>query len=138
MIKLLNESPSLDSFNSTITEHPDLDGEPVTLKWYDGDKLVGTILVDTEPASDGYMWFGSFEVDPEYRGMGIGTQILGYAMDEYRAGALGVRKDNKTAIGLYRKMGFKGRGDDYTEDGIPYMRMYYEPNRIDSGVAESR
>ena len=111
MIRLLNEKLRLDDFRSTVTRHTEQEGKPVTLKWYDGKTKVAEILVDTEPAIDGYRWIGDVEVNPEYRGNGLGTQVIQYVMKEYGAGALGVRVDNEIALGLYKKAGFKIEGE---------------------------
>mgnify|MGYP007012590728 CR=1 FL=1 len=54
MIRLLTENLSLDDFRSTVTRHIEQEGKPVTIKWYDGKTKVAEVLVDTEPAIDGY------------------------------------------------------------------------------------
>jgi hypothetical protein len=111
----------------------DKEGKPITLTWYDGIKKVATILTDTEPASDGYKWFGSFEVYPEYRRRGLGDQIIKLITSKYGAGALAVLKTNKPAINLYKKNGFKiskERLDD------KYYYMYLEKNKV-STITES-
>lgn len=138
MIRLLESQQryTLDDFKLTRSKDTETEGEPVTLKWWNGKELVGEILVDTVPAIDGYRWFGTFEVNPKYRGHGLGTQILKYTMDKYKAGALGVRTDNEIALGLYKKMGFKIKGDTYTQDDGEYYRMYYKPNIDKSAVKE--
>ena len=50
-------------------------------------------------------------------------------MDKYKAGALGVRVDNEIALKMYKKAGFKIKGDTFMEDGAEHYRMYYKPNQ---------
>lgn len=68
-------------------------------------------------------------VDKEYRGKGIATQMLDYAMKEtMKAGVeaftLEVRVSNAPAIALYEKLGFENKGirrnfyDNPTEDAL--------------------
>ena len=129
MISVLYEKLSLDDFRSTTTKHTEQDGKPITVKWYDGKTKVAEVLVDTEPAIDGYRWIGDVEVNPEYRGNSLGTQVIQYVMKKYRAGALGVRVDNEIALKMYKKVGFKIKGDTFMEDGAEHYRMYYKPNQ---------
>ena len=86
------------------------------------------MLVDTVPALDGYLWFGSFRVTQKYRNSGIGSQILKLiTSNKYKAGALSVLKDNKIAIHLYEKFGFK---ISKSRTNNQYYYMYLEKNKI--------
>ena len=136
MIRLLNEKLSLNDFRSTVTRHTNQEGKPVTIKWYDGKTKVAEVLVDTEPAIDGYRWIGDVEVNPKYRGNSLGTQVIQYVMDKYKAGALGVRVDNEIALKMYKKAGFKIEGETFVDDGAEHYRMYYKPNFDKSAVKE--
>ncbi|QOR39607.1 GNAT family N-acetyltransferase [Billgrantia diversa] len=72
----------------------------------------------------------SFCVHPEARGSGLGRRLL-EALEEvavrHDAEALGleVRADNRVALGLYRRMGFRLERwlDDYYEDGCAGWQM---------------
>ncbi|MCE8018243.1 GNAT family N-acetyltransferase [Halomonas sp. MCCC 1A17488] len=72
----------------------------------------------------------SFCVHPEARGSGLGRQLL-EALERVALGhdaeALGleVRADNRVALGLYRRMGFRLERwlDDYYEDGCAGWQM---------------
>jgi [ribosomal protein S18]-alanine N-acetyltransferase len=72
----------------------------------------------------------SFCVHPEARGSGLGRHLL-EALElkavEQGAGMLGleVRADNRIAIGLYRRMGFRLERwlEDYYEDGCAGWQM---------------
>lgn len=104
------------------------EGQSLILSWYDNNKFVATVLVDTIPASDGYLWFGSFRISKKYRNHGLSEQILRLITSpKYKAGALAVAKNNKIAIHVYEKVGFKiskSRIDD------EYYYMYLEKNKI--------
>ena len=118
----------LNGFKLTCSKDAESEGEPVALRWWCGKELVGEILVDTVSAIDGYRWIGNIEVNPKFRGCGLGTQILKHAMDEYKAGALGVRVDNEIALRMYKKVGFEIKGDTFMEGGAEHYRMYYKSN----------
>lgn len=79
--------------------------------WLDGDKMVAHVCVFTarkkDPRYDGYNWISSLEVSPEYRGYGLGKQLLDFAVDTMGGTALGVYKDNEIAIKMYKDKGFK-------------------------------
>ena len=79
--------------------------------WLDGDKMVAHVCVFTarkkDPKYDGYKWISSLEVSPEYRGYGLGKQLLDFAVDTMGGTALGVYKDNAVAIKMYKDKGFK-------------------------------
>ncbi|MCE8020597.1 GNAT family N-acetyltransferase [Halomonas sp. MCCC 1A11036] len=72
----------------------------------------------------------SFCVHPQARGSGLGRQLL-EALERvairYDCTALGleVRVDNRAALGLYRRMGFRLERwlDDYYEDGCAGWQM---------------
>ncbi|MFW3616376.1 GNAT family N-acetyltransferase [Billgrantia antri] len=72
----------------------------------------------------------SFCVHPDARGSGLGRQLL-EALERvailHNAEALGleVRADNRIALGLYRRMGFRLERwlDDYYEDGCAGWQM---------------
>lgn len=72
------------------------------------------------------LWLTWFCVAPEYRGRGIGTQLLRYVIDEVRE--LGIQKlyvdtssdkSYATAVTIYKRFGFREEGGllDYYDDG---------------------
>ena len=97
------------------------EGKSKVYSWYDDGKFVGTILIDTVPASDGNKWFGSLRVNKKYRGHSIGDQIIDFAIKK-GASALAVYKDNEIAIHMYEKHGFK-ISKDRTDDEFYFMYL---------------
>ena len=73
---------------------------------------------------------------PEYRGMGIGAKMLEAIMDCGRAkGITDFHLSAQiTAIGFYRKMGFKAYGEEFLEAGIRHINMGRTPDK-DRGPA---
>jgi [ribosomal protein S18]-alanine N-acetyltransferase len=95
----------------------DVDGEEGTLVGY----LVVSRYVDAWHVMN-------VAVDPDHRGRGIATMLLerlfALTADDARRGyTLEVRVSNATAIALYERLGFEGRG---------IRRGYYTDNREDA------
>lgn len=70
----------------------------------------------------GHHILNNFEVTPNYRGKGLSNDLLDYAVKKKHADHLWVNEDNKIAIHLYLKYGFKYTGDKQVEDG--HTRLY--------------
>lgn len=68
--------------------------------WFDNKNLVGYVCV-----TNGHIKV--LEVTPDYQNKGIGTEIFKFAVKKLGGKILGVYKDNKTAIDIYKKNGFK-------------------------------
>ncbi len=68
---------------------------------------------------------------PEFQGRGIGTKLLKTAMTQAPESMLCVRKKNKRAVKLYRKLGFRIVGETPSRD-MPSWVM-----RSTSGVSRS-
>lgn len=77
----------------------------------------GHIFVGTKDNS-----IGNFEVEKEYRGYGIGEALLKYAIKKLGGNNLWVYSDNKVAIKMYEKYGFK-IDDESTYKGDKYVTM---------------
>ncbi len=60
------------------------------------------------------IWIEDLYIEPEYRGMGIGTQFFQHIEETYRGKAvrycLEVAADNENAIKVYEKNGFERVG----------------------------
>jgi ribosomal protein S18 acetylase RimI-like enzyme len=99
------------------------DHDPVLLLASDGDRLVGYGLAYAVPAADGWLadtWatgrrvgeIESLGVLPEYRGRGIGSELLRQLHDDLRDQGvvdlvLGVVPGNTDAIRLYERHGYR-------------------------------
>ncbi|MFL1492634.1 GNAT family N-acetyltransferase [Pseudomonas antarctica] len=64
-------------------------------------------------------------IDPQYRGQGLGQQLLRYAIEHLNADELDVNEQNPQALGFYFKQGFEviGRAE---HDGLgqPYPLLH--------------
>lgn len=73
---------------------------------------------------DGHI--GRMAVLPEWRGKGVGTQLLRGLMAE--ASNLGMRRlalsAQTHAASFYARFGFAAEGDEFLEAGIPHVRMW--------------
>jgi putative acetyltransferase len=71
-------------------------------------------------------------VHPEWRGHGIGKQLIRYAVDTLGATTLDVNEQNEQALGFYLPMGFvvEGRSEfDSTGKPYPLLHMRLAANR---------
>lgn len=86
---------------------------------------------------EGHHIINNLEVTPAYRGTGLSTQLLDYAVTKKHADHLWVDEDNTIARHLYEKYGFKYTGDKLknrsTKVKVP-TRLYME---LDKSVNES-
>jgi ribosomal-protein-alanine N-acetyltransferase len=100
-------------------------GEPGFLVATVDGRVVGYVVADTVPNAGRTLGhIKDIAVHPDYRGRGIGAQLLGSAltvMREKRASRvkLEVRESNDSAIRLYRRFGFQFRRTlpRYYDDG---------------------
>lgn len=64
-------------------------------------------------------------ISNEYRGQGIGKQLLQYGLENYSIDRLAVNEQNPLAKGFYEYMGFEVyRRTDIDEQGNPYPLLY--------------
>lgn len=64
-------------------------------------------------------------ISPEYRGKGLGKQLLQYSIENYSINELGVNEQNPQAKGFYEHMGFQVyKRTDTDEQGNPYPILY--------------
>ena len=84
------------------------------------DKLIGSIFV-IDKGDQKLM--GGLYVDEDYRGQGIGEKLFDDAVNKYHGNTLGVYEDNKVAIRLYKKYGFKVTEKKKDENGDIYLIM---------------
>jgi len=71
-------------------------------------------------------------IHPEWRGHGIGKQLIGYAIDTLGATKLDVNEQNEQALGFYLHMGFEVEGRSELDSiGKPYplLHMRFAANR---------
>ena len=80
----------------------------VRLKAVHNGKMIGFIAGDPRP-SEGFAWIATVGVLPDYRRQGIGRALLHLCEDQLSTPSvrLSVRKENESAIRLYRKEGYQ-------------------------------
>lgn len=111
------------TFEACLAKSPYLKGFIIEY----GGKTAGYLLLT-------YTWYNEYSgetvtideifVDDSFRGLGIGTKVIGWVYDthnDYKGIQLEVRKDNKRAIELYQKLGF---------EFIEYEQMVMKPKEI--------
>jgi predicted GNAT family N-acyltransferase len=68
---------------------------------------------------------GRMAVLRDYRGLGVGREMLAAIMDCGRANGITDfhLSSQVSAVGFYEKMGFKSSGDEFEEAGIQHINM---------------
>ena len=105
------EGFSAEPYSSAACEHHRRDGDAVMLL-YEGERFAGLLDLDTARGEHaGYGWISLLYLTPEYRGRGLGVQLLGRAVAKYRklgrtSIRLHVAEDNLAALRFYRANGF--------------------------------
>ena len=85
---------------------------------YEGDEVVAFLGLDETSIE---MLF----VHPGYRGMGIGRDLVEWAVDEYHAETVTVNEQNEQAVGFYLKQGFEVAGRSAVDGfGDPYPLLH--------------
>ena len=100
-----------DTYLMSVTSRCRADADGV-LKLFDGDTPAGIIEMDTLRGADsGIGWIAFLYLSPEYRGRGLGIQLLARAIMHYRelgrsVICLNVAESNAPARAFYKKWGF--------------------------------
>lgn len=99
-----------------------------SIGWEDKDgNLVALVSVSypggTRSSKDGdYNWISMIEILNQYKGSGLGKQVLNYAVKALKGNALAVYKDNEVAYQMYKKYGFKEDNEDHGDRYFMYLR----------------
>lgn len=109
--------------NCPFNEIDDQDANPETrhILAFDGETLVGCARVfPTESGSR----FGRFVVHPDFRGSGLGPQIVrtGIEYTERFNGDLIVEAQSGL-VGYYEQFGLVAEGDEFLDTGVPHRKM---------------
>ena len=89
-----------------LTEREYREGNGIEVAFYDKGVLIGqagAVVYKGKPNS----FLFNLEVQEVCRGQGYGAAIVAYMIEKYDVRYLYVEKDNKVAIKLYKKFGFK-------------------------------
>lgn len=122
--------------------------QPLTEKWYNeilsGNRMVfiykingefigeGALVLDTGDTDytipDRRVYVSRMIVKKEYRNKGIGAEILTFLIEKakemgYSEMAIGVDKDNASALNLYRKFGFTEVLFDGADEQGEYLKL---------------
>jgi GNAT superfamily N-acetyltransferase len=141
-IELQAQSPSEGKFqalfkvtgrNREVHAEPEelargLDNRQVVVAAYEGDRLVGVGRV----AADGLLrgWVYDMIVDPKFRGLGIGTQVLQALVgwcEERHIGEIRVFP-TRSSRGFFERNGFAARPDG--APGLQYSRELERLSRV--------
>ncbi|MEF9971396.1 MAG: bifunctional histidine phosphatase family protein/GNAT family N-acetyltransferase [Oscillospiraceae bacterium] len=106
-LKGFSPAPYLAAATKISHQHP-----RALMKAFSGEDFAGIVELDPDRlASKGCGWISFCYLVPEKRGQGLGVQLIGHAVSEYRALLrptidLHVAERNKSAIKIYEKLGF--------------------------------
>ncbi len=75
-------------------------------------------------------------IGDEYRGQGMGKELLQYGIDHYAVNKLAVNEQNPLAKGFYEHMGFEVyKRTELDEQGEPYPLLYMQ--RIEKEISKT-
>lgn len=99
-----------------------------TLAWMNDELIATTRLFDRDIIYEGYQSIGRVANSAQYRGLGIGKELMNYSIKECER--LFGKGPIKIGAQLYLKkfysdLGFEQSGDIYLEDEIDHIPMIY-------------
>lgn len=106
-------------------------GVPVDMEWdeWDADAAHFLALTGNQPVGVARLLpvgkIGRLAVLPEWRGQGIGRDLMQLALDTARQRGLAeiTIHAQVSVTEFYRKLGFSGHGEVFKEAGIPHREM---------------
>jgi predicted GNAT family N-acyltransferase len=117
--KVLRLPLGLNLFDENLTAEAD----DVHLGAFDGDRLVGVLILTTLSGNEVKM--RQVGVDEVWRGKNVGARLVVYAEDFARR--LGRKKmvlnARKSVVGFYEKLGYSKLGREFVEVTIPHQKM---------------
>ena len=112
---------------SPITFFKHIDAKrDTTYVWYDGQDIVGVGSVRhaiTDAAN--YNWITAIQVNPKYKGYGLGKQILDFCVKKLNGDALTGAVDNNSACEMYKKDGFKVSKESLEDVKAGRRKVYF-------------
>ena len=100
------------------------EAESFHLGCFAGDQLVGTLIL--RPLDAATVKMRQVAVSPAWQGRGVGKLLVRFA--ERFAGERGytgmTAHARETALGFYRKLGYRVEGDVFLEIGIPHRLIH--------------
>ena len=132
--KIKADKTVIDRYKAYTSTLDELDPRNVTAGyvWVDeNNNFVGTCTVEYN-LLEKFNWITSIEVANEYRGYGLGKQLLDYAVKSLKGNTLSVWVKNPVAMQMYEKYGFKPSKASikYVEAGKGSMYFMYLPSKL--------
>ena len=132
--KIKADKVVIDRYKAYASTLDDLDPRNVTVGyiWVDeNNNFVGTCTVEYN-LLEKFNWITSIEVADEYRGYGLGKQLLDYAVKSLKGNTLSVWVENPVAMQMYEKYGFKPSKESvkWVKAGKSSMYFMYLPSKL--------
>lgn len=99
------------------------DKRDATYIWKCNDDIVGVGSVRYNDIN--YNWITAVQINPKYRGYGLGNQILDFCVKELNGNALTVATDNQVALRMYKKYGFKISNESLADVKAGRRKVYF-------------
>jgi len=93
----------------------------VDVTFYDGNRLIGTASASAINTDSAFLY--NVEVVKDQRGKGYGKAIVNHMMTNYPITDLSIAPDNRIAIDMYEKFGFRKIKEFNDYDGTRYVFM---------------
>lgn len=106
--------------------HIKLDNSVTSYAWLDKNGTIAAIAsVEYDHPEKGCNWIEAVEVTKPYKGYGLGTQLINYAVSSMKGNALTVAMDNEIAKRMYEKAGFKISKDSEADVKAGIRKVYF-------------
>lgn len=117
--------------SNTINKNDPISQKAVDIKFYDKGTQIGEASISAIDTNNAFLY--NVEVFKPYRGKGYSHDIMKYCLSHYNINELTVESNNKIAINLYKKYGFK-EIKHFDENGKDMIDMKINPSIKESCI----
>lgn len=106
--KITKITPEMKKSSLTFFKSIDTKKDVVYIWLNDNDEIVGVVSVrpGLKTGDREWNWITGIQLNPRYKGYGLGKQLLDFSVSRLKGNALTVETDNKVAFEMYKKRGF--------------------------------
>ena len=112
----------IDKYKSDYKFLKHIHPEDESYAFLNKNEIIGVVSVANV---DKYKWIRAIEVSTNYKGYGLGNQLLDFSVKELGGNALTVDKDNEIALRMYLNYGFKISKESKDDVKLGNKKVYF-------------